>query len=333
MMVGMRSRIFPALALAFALAASTARAQETPQRHEPTASDLMTARAALKEGLALRDKGDHEGAFMRFQTSYDIVQTPVTAFELGKTHMILGRILQAHELFVKIGRMPKGLEESERSAAARDEAARLAKSLEPRIPTVRIRLKLPPGATAKLRVDDDVVTPTGETTPRAVDPGAHEIAATAGDGPEVKMSIDLREGETKDIELAPQWIPPKPKEDPKAPSRVIIVRQTNPLVFIGFGAAAGSLVATVILGTMAANFTRDAKNACGDDFCPEEVRNDEWRKAYAFSIGALVTGGAAIVFTVVGGLALSRPVEEKITAKRGVKPVVGPGGVGLVGTF
>src|ERR1700731_2600082 len=85
---------------------------------EPSAGDLATARSALKEGLALREKGDLLGAVGRFTTAHDLVPTPVTAFELGKTHLLMGHVLQAHELFIKIGRIPPALEESQRSATA-----------------------------------------------------------------------------------------------------------------------------------------------------------------------------------------------------------------------
>jgi hypothetical protein len=329
----LRAPLLGIVALALVALASPARADDAPApatRHEPTASDLATARTALKEGLALREKGDLEAAFMRFSTAYDIVQTPVTAFELGKTHMMLGRILQARELFVKIGRMPKAMEESDRSAASRDEAARLAKSLEPRIPTLRIHLKLPPGAACTLRVDDEIVPAAGETTPRAVDPGRHEIAAKAGDGPEQKVSIEIGESEIKDVELSPQWIPPKVK--PAGPgSQVVLVRQTNPLVFIGFGVASASLVTTAVFTVLAVEATNKAEDRCGHDFCSEKVRNQEVSQAGAFTLAALIAAGATIGFTVMGAVSISNPVKEKYTTS--VKPVVGPTGAGVVGTF
>ncbi len=170
---------------------------------------MATARNALRDGLALRDANDVSGALARLTTAWDLVQTPVTGFELGKTHLMLGHVLQAHELFVKVGRMPAALEESSRSATARTEAGRLTDDLEPRIPSLRIRVKVPSGATAVLRVDDEIVAMTGAITPRAVDPGAHQIVARAGDGPEERVVVELKEGETKDVALEPKWVPPK----------------------------------------------------------------------------------------------------------------------------
>src|SRR3954467_472532 len=134
--VFLRSIVAGAMLLALA---RPARAQEPPPPPQPagrlpSAGDLATARSALKDGLALREKGELDSAVERFQTSYDLVQTPVTAFELGKTQMMRGKILEAQELFQKVTRMPLTLEESGRSASARQEAERLATELEPRIP-------------------------------------------------------------------------------------------------------------------------------------------------------------------------------------------------------
>src|SRR5262245_27613937 len=143
-------RLFSAAFLLFAasLLPATSRAgppseppspAPAPARHgEPSAGDLATARNALREGLSLREKGDLSGALGRFATAYDLVATPVTAFELGKTHMLLGHVLQAHELFKRVVRMPPSMEESQRSAVAREEANRLAADLEPRIPSLKI---------------------------------------------------------------------------------------------------------------------------------------------------------------------------------------------------
>src|SRR5205085_4655531 len=119
------------------------------------------------------------------------------------------KILQAQEHFQKVVRMPASMEESERSKVAREESARIAKELEPRIPSLKIKVKLPAGASAVVRVDDETVTLSGAVTTRAVDPGSHDVVAKAGDGPEQHVRIEVVESEIKDVELTPQWIPPK----------------------------------------------------------------------------------------------------------------------------
>jgi hypothetical protein len=337
--------------------AAAATTPAAPTKREPSAGDFATARAALREGLQHREKGELPQALMRLSSAYDLVPTPVTGFELGKTHMMLGHVLQAHELFKKVVRMPASMEESTRSQSARDEAARLAKEVEPRIPTLKIKLTLPKEATAVVKIDDDVITtPSAETT-RSVDPGPHDIVAKAGDGPEQKVHVEVAESESKEVALAPQWI--KPKDPPPSSNQpeAIFVKSTNPLVYIGFGVAGAAAVVTGITAFVAFNAHRDARRRCGDSFCPPKSDTggiggsgasigdlnftEQSNQAAGWTLVAVVAGITTVLFTGVGILGIRRPVKERVItlnappppSKPTIQPVVGMGNVGVVGTF
>jgi hypothetical protein len=321
-----------------------------PAHREPTAGDLATARAALREGLALREKGEIHAALARLATAYDLVPTPVTGFELGKTHMVLGHVLQAHELFKKVVRMAPSMEESTRSQMARDEAARLATELGPRIPSLRLRLTLPGGATAVVHVDEEVIAMTSDEVLRAVDPGPHDVTAKAGDGPEQKVHVEVAEAETKDVALRPTWIPPK--DPPVAKGRdIIYVRTTNPLAFVGFGVAAAAAVVTAIAFGSFVDAYNQAKALCGQSYCPPArghgaplrggaISSSEFESQFTREnvSGAIViiAGLSTIVFTGVGIVGALRPVREQVVAKAPavtVEPTIGAGRLGVLGTF
>src|SRR5690606_27127569 len=68
------------------------RSAAAEERAEPSAADIATARVALTEGVRLREKGELLQALGRIQTAFDLVPSPVTGFELGKTHMMLGHV-------------------------------------------------------------------------------------------------------------------------------------------------------------------------------------------------------------------------------------------------
>jgi hypothetical protein len=341
--------------LALAAPAHAAEPPSAPAKHEPSAGDLATARTALREGLVLREKGDLAEALMRLSSAYDLVPTPVTGFELGKTHLMLGHVLQAHELFKKVVRMASSMEESARSQTARDEAARLAKEIEPRIPSLRIRLTLPQGASAVVRLDEDTIT-TGSArgseseTVRAVDPGPHDVSAKAGDGPEEKVHVDVAEAETKDVALAPQWIPPKKPPASANGTPEIFIRSTNPLVYIGFGVAAASAVVTFITAVAAVNAHRDARQQCGAAFCPplaerlgpqpppgsvpDKQFTSDTTTATGLTLVSVVAGASTVIFAGVGIFGIRSPVKERvISVGPYVKPVVGLQSLGLTGTF
>jgi len=315
------------IAVALLLSVSAAHAQDAPARREPSAGDLATARNALKEGLALREKGDLPGSLGRLATAFDIVQTPVTAFELGKANMMVGKVLTASELFTKVGRMQKGMEESERSEEARRESARLVKELEPRIPSLRIKLTIPPVATAVVRVDDEKIAlvKAGETV-RVVDPGAHVVAAKAGDGPEQVVKIELAESETKDVALTPQWVEPKEPDHDASGKKIIYVKQTNPLTFVFFGLASASLVFDVFAGTQYVTRNGDVADHCTGKYCAAHI-DEDIRAMQTWGLLFLVGGISTLTFVSVGTFFAANPSKEKVVVG------VGPGTATLQGRF
>lgn len=311
--------------------AGTAEAQEG--KREPTAGDLATARAALKEGLALREKGDLSGSIIRFQTAWDLVPTPVTGFELGKTEMMAGKILQAQELFQKVVRMPPSMEESDRSKVAREESARIAKELEPRIPSLKIKVKLPAGATAQVRVDDENVPLSGVSATRAVDPGSHDVVAKAGDGPEQHVRIDVAESEVKEVELTPQWVPPK-IDAKKEKGQVVVVREkTSILTFIGFAGASAGLALTLSSGYVALSAHNDLVDMCGERYCPE-TNEKQINIRNAWLVVTVASGATTLAFLAAGIIGVTNPKKESVVvgAPR-VRPTVGFGSLGLEGSF
>lgn len=324
-------RIACALALALMTCGGGAAAQDA--KRDPTAGDLATARAALKEGLALREKGELPGSIMRFQTAFDLVPTPVTGFELGKTQMMAGKILQAQELFQKVVRMPASMEESERSKVAREESARIAKALEPRIPSLKIRVKLPAGASAVVRVDDETLPLSGASTTRAVDPGAHEVTAKAGDGPEQHVRIEVAESEVKEVELTPQWIAPK-IDAKKERGQIVVVREkTSVLTFVGFAGASAGFATTLVAGYVFLGLHDDLVDKCGERYCPQT--NDRQINIRNTWLALTVASGATtLAFLAAGIIGVTNPKRESVVVGGArVRPAVGLGSLTLEGTF
>ncbi len=324
------------LAGAFTLPSTGARAEdahgsganEEPARHAPTAENLATAREALKDGMAQRDAGDPAGALPKLHLAYVLVATPVTGYELGKTYMTLGQLLSAREAFISVGRMPRSIEESERSENARRESERLATELEPHIPKLRIHVTLPPGAIATVSVDGTALLDEAVTAPRSVNPGVHEVTAKAGDGEPVSTKVAVHADETKDVTLAPTWVAPKP---PTAPTRPYYVRSSpNPLLYVGVVAGVvGTVVGTTTL-ILSINEGSVGTAACGTNYCPHSTRNHfEAQAGYAFT--ALISGGVVVAGVGTSLWAVFNPKTDKVYT--GIQPIIGPGVAGFRGTF
>src|SRR5260370_9639490 len=91
--------LFAAIALATALAPQLAFGQS-----QASPSDIAQARELFNQGLHLRDAADLNGALKKFKAAHSLAQTPLTALELGRTYMQVGKLLEARETLLSIAR-------------------------------------------------------------------------------------------------------------------------------------------------------------------------------------------------------------------------------------
>ena len=167
----------------------------------PSAADLESARELFKEGRELRQSGDLKRALERFKAAHAYGQTPVTALELGRTHVQLGELVEGREVLLSVARMKVQPDETEKSAAARSEAADLAEEVKKRIPTVSVKLTgVASDSAAQLQVDGFAVPIVGLTGIRKVNPGKHVVVARAGTHEETR-NIELEEAKTQDVTI------------------------------------------------------------------------------------------------------------------------------------
>src|SRR3954467_5794820 len=110
-----------AIVLSLSLAASVV-VTAGPARAEPTAADSETALQLFKDGKALRESGDLAGALGKLRAAYALVQTPITALELGRTQMALGQLVEARDVLLTASRIPVRANESAKAGEARIEA-------------------------------------------------------------------------------------------------------------------------------------------------------------------------------------------------------------------
>src|SRR5215472_7926927 len=123
---------------------------------EPTAQELSTARALFNEGARLRAEGDVAGALERLKAAYALVPTPIIGLELGQALLQTGKLVEARETCYAASRLPPSSGESSAGAAARQDAARLAEDLRPRIPALRIEVTgAPPGEPLRVTLDGE----------------------------------------------------------------------------------------------------------------------------------------------------------------------------------
>lgn len=326
---GRRGRAVIALAAALALGAAAA-----PPAHAgpPTASDNESARQLLREGVKLRARGDIPGAVKKLEGAHALVHTPVTGLELGKTYLLLHKLVEARDVFREVVRMPED-RETDRTRDARAEADETANALATRIPAVVVKISGGPDPSrVTVMVDSEVVPAAALAAPRKVNPGKHTVIARIDDAPRARVEITLAEGETKEVKLdLPKDVPhPPPNMAGKAaPPRPFWGGQRIAgavvggvgLVGVGLGAAFGAQALSKNSASNAGGHCHDG-NVC--DSTGFALRED------ARSVGTLST-----VMWIAGGVALAGGLTLFLTAPRAGSAalVAGPSGVFAQGTF
>ncbi|MBS2020549.1 MAG: hypothetical protein JST00_47275 [Deltaproteobacteria bacterium] len=304
---------------------------------EPTAADAETALALYKDGKALREKGELPGALEKLKAAHALVETPITALELGKTYVQMGKLVEAREVLLSVSRIPVRKNESTKASDARTESEALAAQVKPRLASLTVRVK---GATpGKVQVDGVVVPPDAVSVPRILNPGSHVVVLDAG-GKTTQTDVTLAEGEARELEIAPPEASAPPVVTPPPivtpPPAPVVPPPTSaggmsPLVPVGFTIAGVGIVVGAITGAMTLSSASTVKDACtSDGRCPSRAQSDIDAAKTTGTISTLgfVIGlaGAAVG---VAGLFVSRPRDEA----RGAGLRIVPTADGFGGTF
>lgn len=323
-----------------------------------TAQDIASARQLYNEGIELRDKGDMHGALEKFKVAHALGNTPITGIELCRAYSALRQPVEARETCLGVGRIATMPEESQRSKDARHDAARLAEAERPKIGSIRLKISgVPAGFQPSVTVDGAAVPPVALHEPRAVNPGVHSVVARLGNGPETRATLETREGETRELELAvlppPDGATPPPVSGPalgpetsRSPEKEKEKeKKKNTFATISFAIAGVSGVVGTIAGLSAMSAEGDLDTECRNKVCGR----DQWdaldsaktlgNVSTAFFVIAGVALGAGLVSTITAGSSKTASLPPRTAKARppvsrvDVAPVFGLGGAGVHGTF
>ena len=315
-----------------------ARAQQA------SAVDIAQGRELLNQGLDLRKRGDNAGALEKFKGAHALAHTPITGLELGRAYVAVGRLVEAREAFLSVARVPVRVEETARSKAARAQSADLSESLRPRIPSLVVRITGVPSESVSVTIDGALVPTEVLAAPRLLDPGHHDISARSTAGGTADAAVDLKEGETREVELTiafsggtapaatttpaetPSQSPPDSvhawtTEGVRAPSPTPrIVGWT--IAGVGVAAAAGGIIVMAVESGKASD-----ANAQHD-----RSAYDSARSAWTLGLVSAIVGGVC----VAGGgvvIALSSAKSRPSSPDGGLELRVGPGTLHLAGAW
>ncbi|HEY8075443.1 MAG TPA: hypothetical protein VIF62_15065, partial [Labilithrix sp.] len=231
--------------------------------------------------------------------------------------------------------------ETVRSQEARNEATRYAEELRAHEAFLRLRVRLQGPPTKReptVTVDGAQIPAAALGEPRALDPGAHQISAKVGNGVATAITLETREGETKDVELIvqvpaeeDQGAPPPPGGGPQpAPEKKGSSTGIVLLAIGGVGAAVGLIAGGIALSDKSdlnktCTPTPDGVKTCGTQDYDKLDSAHTWA---GVSTASFIIGGLFLA----GGLALTFASSSKSSGAR-VAPTFRASGAGIDGTF
>jgi hypothetical protein len=306
----------------------------------------QSARKLGEEAKELFDRGDFAGALDKYNRADALVHVPTIGVRAARTLERMGRLIEAGERYLEVTRMELPVNAPALHKEALIQAEDERNALLPRIPSVVIALVG--------EVRDAVVTVDGQTLPeallgakRAVNPGHHEIAAAREGRVIASDSIDVVEGETRNVLLnLPAVLPTTPVLPCTGPACIGTPASTataaapvatgpapiatlappppaSPLRtvgFIGLGVGAAAVLAGGALGIVALvrGEALAAPSKCGPKLeCPRQFDGDadSYNNQRVFSAagfwGGLVLAGAGVA------LVWAAPSSRKLAVSAG----------------
>lgn len=175
-------------------ASSIAGAQDEASR--ATVRDLATS------GVEAFQRGQYADASSKLEKAYKVMRVPTLGLWSARALAKLGKLVSASERYREVTRLDAaaGASDAAVQKQAQADAASELDALNPRLPTLTVRLAGASFEDATVEVDGIVVPAALASEKRPVDPGKHEVVAKRG-ADTAKAEVNLAEGESKEALL------------------------------------------------------------------------------------------------------------------------------------
>lgn len=182
-----------ASAVAVILGGSAARAQEP-------ARDPVAAEALFKAARALVDKGDYAAGCPKFEASLALNPSASTMINLARCHEREGKLATAWHDYNRALVLNRETAGEQRRRSLEEIAQKEIAALEPRMPKLSIVVERAPSG-VEVQRDGTTLPAAALGEPLPIDPGPHEIRASAPGHQTEARAITLAEGQTETVAL------------------------------------------------------------------------------------------------------------------------------------
>lgn len=300
------------------------------------AQNMATAEALFNEGKRLFKEGQVALACAKFAESQRVDASPGTLMNLAACHEKEGKTASAWAEYLAANRAAKSAGRSELA----EESAGRAALLEPNLARLRLTIG---GEVAGLEVlrDGELVASGSFGTALPIDPGAHEVSASAPGYQNWTQRFDVAAAESQSV-VIPALTPVAAQEAPATPAPQLgtsspLVREERPssptAAYVVGGAGLAVTGAGLVFGALAQEKYSEAEKACPTRLgCDDEAmsaRDDADSRATIANI-AVPIGLAAVATGVVLYLVHSGSEKERsalsvdvLMTSRGATALVG----------
>jgi hypothetical protein len=310
----------------------------------PSGNASALAEQLFNQGRDLAKANQWAEACPKFEASLRYDPVLGTRLNLATCYEHIGKTASAWGLYRESVELARKAGDTKRADYAQKQAA----ALEPRLPKLAISAPANPPAGLVVKRDDTTVDAGALGVALYVDPGTHNVTASAPGFEAFTVTVTLLEGKTETLAVPALIARPaaKPVADGSKPARPAAAQPAAPISptrkYAALGLGAGGVLAvgvSLVFGAKARSSYHDATALCGDDLvCPAEsfARDkklvDDARSSATISTVMIIGGGAAIAAAAIVYFTAPRTTER---AAARIVPVPHDGGAGLAltGTF
>jgi hypothetical protein len=326
------------LALASVMLAGNALAQSDEER--------AAARAVATEGVQAFDQGRYQEALDLCTRAEALMHAPTHLLLIARAQAKLGKLVKAHETYLKLAREPLAADAPRAFKEAQDQANQEAAAVEARTPTLTVVVDGEGAGQAAVTLDGASLPAPLVGVAAPIDPGEHRLRAKTDSAESDEVKIAIAEGAKQSVRLTLRPLGAKPADSESLPAAA--ATEPAPVgssdaatipwpTWIAWGVgAAGAVTGTVFL--LKNRSDRDAANAlCPGGPCPESKRGDIDSLDSSANTAATLSWigygvGVAGVATGLGFL-LFKPARAASPQATTVRPWLGTRAAGVTVVF
>lgn len=172
-----------------------------PVAFAQTDLERATARDAANNGRAAYDAGKYDKAIDYLSRAEQLVHSPTHLLYLARSQTKLGKLVAAHETYLKISRETLASNAPKAFLSAQATAEQEQDALDARLPSVTVTLQGVKATDVTVLMDGTALPSAMIGIPLPADPGSHEFKAMATNAASDPVTVQLAESAKQSVTL------------------------------------------------------------------------------------------------------------------------------------